>query len=247
MPFFKSVFNLFILLRCVSLQVQKSKEKNNLLKRKRAYLFTSKGSVTIEATITLTIFMLVILAVLGFMTILNTQIENQINNNNSAMSLAKLSFYKEPEEDDNGEIDIVKTYVVKIPYINKGIRIKQRSLLRDWTGYDITQNIDMVYITKNGRVYHTSKSCSHLSVNISKNLYGELNIIRNSYGKKYSKCSMCVKDKLASVSSIFVTKDGNKYHTSLTCSGLVRYIISVDKSKVENMPECSSCKAKKDN
>lgn len=245
MPFFKSVYNLFIPLRCVSLQVQKSKKKNNSLKRKRAYLFTSKGSVTIEATIALASFMFVVLVVLGFITMLNEQLSNHIENNNNALSLAKLKFYKNIEDDDTGEIDIVKTYFVTIPYINKRIWIKQRSLLKDWTGIDITKNRNEVYITKNGRVYHTTRECSHLSFSIKKVLYDKLQTIKNCYGKKYSRCHLCVKSKVMYNSEVFVTEDGKRYHTSLMCSGLVRNIIVVDKSKVGEMPACSSCGIKK--
>ena len=38
--------------------------------------------------------------------------------------------------------------------------------------------------------------------------------------------------------------NGNKYHNSLMCSGLLRNIITVEKSKVKNMPPCSRCSGK---
>ena len=40
---------------------------------------------------------------------------------------------------------------------------------------------------------------------------------------------------------IFIAEDGNRYHLSLTCSGIVRNIIATDKESVTNMPACSSC------
>ena len=52
--------------RCVSLQVTRRLEKRTLRNnknRKRVLLFTSKGSVTVEATITISIFMLVIISI----------------------------------------------------------------------------------------------------------------------------------------------------------------------------------------
>ena len=66
-------------LGCDSLQVQKPKKykekikKINVSQGKRVYLFTSKGSITLEAAIVITIFMLAILSVISYITVLNKQ------------------------------------------------------------------------------------------------------------------------------------------------------------------------------
>ena len=52
---------------------------------------------------------------------------------------------------------------------------------------------------------------------------------------KYYKCSICVADALIGASEIFLTEDGDKYHTSLMCSGLIRTIIEIDKNKVKDL------------
>ena len=83
-----------------------------------------------------------------------------------------------------------------------------------------------------------------MSLKISKIGVIELKIKRNCYGQVYSRCSICVNKKGTLGSEVFITEDGNKYHNSLMCSGLLRNIITVEKSKVKNMPPCSRCSGK---
>jgi hypothetical protein len=271
MPFFdKYIFSKIKKRLFASLQVQKLiLLKAHKEKRKRVYLFTSKGSLTLEGAIVTTIFMLVTLSVTGYLTMVDKQITTQIKINNTAVNMSKLKFYVQVaadisdysdrvkklknqlvednehiKETDEGDIDIIYSYRYRIPWIGKKIRITQRCLVKDWTGVDLTKEQEMVYITPNGKVYHITKECTHLSLNIRKTLWSQVSLERNSYGEKYSQCSLCVTNRLSENSKIFVTEDGTKYHASLTCSGLLRNIITVEKSKVKDMPECSRCSGK---
>lgn len=270
MPFFLPVVHSDILFGCGSLQVQRPKtKKEKKIKKsqgKRVYLFTSNGSITMEAAIVTTIFMFVIFSVIGYLTLMNRQLAVQMKINNVAIAMSKMKFYEQAadkisdysetlrklksninlsgekeQENDWDEIDIVHNFSYTIPWINKTIRLTERCLVKDWTGYDITKSQELVYITKNGRVYHTTKECSHLSLKIRKINYQQLSIERNNYGQKYSRCTICVKSEPTIDSNIFVTEDGTKYHNSLTCSGLLRNIITIEKSKVKNMLPCSRC------
>lgn len=142
---------------------------------------------------------------------------------------------------ENGIVDIVARQQVRIPLINKKISLYQRALMKDWTGTDITKSSDIVYITKNGTVYHRSKNCSHLIVHISKTTVGQVEQFRNANGAKYSKCLHCVTGELSPEESVFITEDGNKYHSSLQCRGITRSIIEVDISQVGDKKPCSEC------
>lgn len=142
---------------------------------------------------------------------------------------------------ENGKVDLVVKYKIKIPLINKYLSISQRALVKDWTGTDITTTSEKVYITENGVVYHKSKNCSHLIVNISKTTVGQAENKNNTHRRKYSGCQYCVKKKLLSDEGVFITEDGNKYHTSLQCSGLTRRIVEKDISQVEGIRPCSEC------
>ena len=187
MPFFPPVVHSEkhkkIKLGCDSLQVQKPKKykekikKINVSQGKRVYLFTSKGSITLEAAIVITIFILAILSVISYITVLNKQLHNQKQINNMGIALSKLNYYKqctekskkysenlgllesgvqslkqsgeiEKKTSEEGVIDIVFPYIVRIPYINKPIVLTQRCYLKDWTGYDLTKEQELVYYKK---------------------------------------------------------------------------------------------------
>lgn len=200
MPFFHSVVHSDDLLGCVSLRVQRPKTINKEKKTekslgKRVYLFTSKGSITLEATIATVIFMMAVLSIIGYLTLMNQQLSHQLQINNLAVAMSKIKFYeyamgnltnknkdlikeknqlvneidlegKEVKETDAKEVDIVHSFFYTVPWINKKIQVTQRCLMKDWTGQDITKPQEFVYITKTGKVYHVTKECSHLSLNI---------------------------------------------------------------------------------
>lgn len=299
MPFFKPANNY---IDCVSLQVSQSALKRKFNKvRKRVYLFTSRGSITIEASIAICTFLLVIMFVESYLMFLNTEFSMQRKINNIVIETSKNMFYgkvlykiaeknknvkeikervlknieSENEKDfikdgtkksyltvrliqeidikntkyflcqvaginttestiENGIVDLVATYKMKVPFVNRYITFTQRGKMRTWEGIDLNQQQSMVYITKTGQVYHTTKDCTYLSIKISKTTYGEC---RNNY----SKCDICVNYKPQLMEKVFITEDGKKYHYSLKCRGLVRNIITVSKEEVKEMPVCNKC------
>ena len=271
MPFFQPVVHKNKLFGCGSLRVQRPKtnkeiEKTEKSQGKRVYLFTSSGSITMEAAIVTSIFLLMAFSMLGYMALLNKQLSYQLKTNNTAVAMAKLNFYKKVvseitdykqqinelekeiskeshsvKENELDEIDIISGFIYKVPWLGKKVQITTRCRVKDWTGRDITKSQELVYITKNGKVYHSTKECTHLALNIRKIYYSQLPVERNCYGEKYKKCALCIKSKMQEESEIFVTEDGNKYHSSLMCSGLIRNIIIIDKSKVGDRKPCSRC------
>ncbi|MCI8956583.1 MAG: hypothetical protein HFG29_06285 [Eubacterium sp.] len=271
MPFFQPVVHSDNLLGCGSLRVQRPKtnrkmEKTKMSQGKRVYLFTSVGSITLEAAIVTTMFLLIAFSILGYMSLLNKQLSYQIKVNNAAVAMAKFKFYKETvskitnyqqyttkleeeinfnklnvRENQSDVIDIISDFVYQVPWIGKRIKITERCRVKDWTGHDITKQQKLVYITKNGKVYHVTKECSHLSLSIRKINYSQLDEERNCYGGKYKRCAICIGNKQTLATDIFVTEDGDKYHCSLMCSGLLRNIIIIDKSEVGNRKPCSRC------
>lgn len=290
---------------CASLQVQRQRniipENNRKLALsiwKRVCLFASlklcnriksfvkeqavnhnkKGSVTIEAAISVILFMMIIVFMENFMLMVNKEMDMQIKINNAARQIAKNMFYvsiaEEVSDDkqnsvdiqtkaeainkamtaytmagtdisksaiENGIVDMVVQYQVKMPLVNKYFPICQRALVKDWSGTDITQKGDIVYITKSGTVYHRSKNCSHLIIHISKTTVKEVELKRNTGGGRYSECEYCVHEKMMPDESVFITEDGNRYHSSLQCQGLTRRVMEIDISMVGTKKPCSEC------
>ena len=118
-------------------------------------------------------------------------------------------------------------------------------IVKPWTGYCLT-NIqewetekEYVYITNYGEVYHRSRSCHHLSLNIRVAAYNEVREERNENGAKYYPCEYCGSYNFSSVA--FLTAQGNRYHSMLNCRGLKRTIQRVPIEECTGKGACKSC------
>ena len=253
---------------------------NDKPKWKRVFLLTSKASVTIEAAISITIFLLVIISLSSFLAIVYGQlsIEEKINNISMETSKAKyfVNYDKEDGEKyksmaeigyissrifgeinnngkliktlnpaqsnmDNGMVDVVLSYDTKIPFTTFKWNVTQRAKTKDWTGIDMVEPGEIVYITKYGTVYHKSKECKHLIITINEVTLAQANLMRNDSGHKYKRCTYCTRKNMSELSSVFITPDGDRYHNSLDCLGLTRSVIEVDIKDVGDKKPCSSC------
>lgn len=124
------------------------------------------------------------------------------------------------------------------------IYITQTKTVRGFTGFGKKQSLsgeqgeEVVYVTDYGTVYHRSLNCRHLKLSIRQASLTEVEGMRNESGGKYTPCERCWKGE---GQVIYVTSDGNRYHASLNCSGLVRGIRTVLLSEIGGMPPCSVC------
>lgn len=283
---------------CVSLQVTRRKNvwylkpfyhnnfllKNNPLKGEpiweRAFLLTSKGSVTIEAAITITIFLFVTIALSSFLAMVYGQLSIEAKINNISMETSKAKYFVNYDKEDgekykqmaevgyisarifgdiknngkliyglnpaqsnmdNGMVDVALSYNVKIPFTSYSWNVTQRAKTKDWTGTDLVEPGEIVYITKHGTVYHRSKECKHLIIHINEVSLAQAKLSRNDSGHKYKRCSYCARKNISDLTSVFITPDGDCYHSSLDCLGLTRSIIEIDIKDVGDKKPCSSC------
>ncbi len=97
-----------------------------------------------------------------------------------------------------------------------------------------------VYVTENGTVYHMNENCSHLKLSISGIDAKQIGTARNDSGGKYKPCEKCIKNSEAEA-EVYIAKDGECYHNSLSCSGLKRTIYAVCYSEVIGKRKCSRC------
>lgn len=109
-----------------------------------------------------------------------------------------------------------------------------------WNGYEIPEGEIFVYIAESGRVYHTNRECTHLQLSVQKVECQEAIDSRNAHGEKYKACEKCWDSALAGM--VFITEEGNCYHSTSSCAGLKRTIICVPASEVEKWSLCSRCK-----
>ncbi len=165
-----------------------------------------------------------------------------IKNANMAMS----SFLE-----DGQMIDLVMTYQIKSPF--RIVRLPryfflQRANVRAWTGRLAGQNGgsgdgkngegEEVYVAETGVVYHEDPDCTHLKLSVREVDPDMLGTLRNNGGGKYHACERCGGN---SGGSVYITNEGDRYHSSLTCSGLKRTVRKVTREEAEHMRVCSKC------
>ena len=144
------------------------------------------------------------------------------------------------------ELKIVVNYKVKLPFpqfMNLEVACKEELKLGSWNGYVKkgmgSEDDHIVYITKNGLVYHEDYQCSYLQLSVRFVAYANVAGLRNEDGGRYYKCEKCVHGD--TMAGVYIASRGNRYHNSLNCSGLKRTIYAVPKSQIFGRGGCSRC------
>lgn len=138
---------------------------------------------------------------------------------------------------------------IPVPFFSiKSIRFWQRGRVRAWTGRDPgadgTETSDggegagFVYVTVSGSVYHKDESCTHIKLSIHQVSLDRVKELRSADGSKYYPCS-CYQQSASE--TVYITREGNRYHSSLECSGLKRSVRKVPLSEAEHLRACSRC------
>ena len=149
----------------------------------------------------------------------------------------------------NDIVDLVATYgieprcnVFRIPIQELTARARTHA----WTGYDrgggaVTEDGErIVYVTETGTVYHLSRSCTHLDLSIRAIPAGTQGEYRNRNGGNYHGCEICGAPQ-SGQEIVYITNEGDRYHSSLTCSGLKRTVYEIPISQVGDKGACSRC------
>lgn len=141
-------------------------------------------------------------------------------------------------------IDLRADYYMKLPvsfFKVKGLTIHQGSKCHKWIGdREDTDEVDYVYVTEHGTVYHISRKCHYLDLSIQTATTAQIQEKRNKNNHKYNACSECAARNLG-MGVVYVTDYGTCYHTSLSCSGLKRTIYLVRLDEVGNKGLCGKC------
>ncbi len=146
-------------------------------------------------------------------------------------------------------IDLKVSYQVK-PLISvmgfDAFPMAQRYYGKAWTGYDVTRLVSdetkedpMVYITKTGTVYHLDRNCVYLNPSIEFVDAATVESRRNQNGGRYYPCELC--GGSVGQGEVYITSQGNRYHTQLSCSGLKRTIYTVPLSQTGGRGRCTKC------
>ncbi len=154
------------------------------------------------------------------------------------------------------DIVIIVNYHIEIPFLKniiKPIAMEQSVCVRAFTGNENFESFYekddektlgsdedqvVVYITKNGQVYHEDRACRYIDVKVKSISYGQV--------MDKSLCTICSKDvvSLEQDTIVYSTDKSHLFHTSKACWTISRDISAVSKSEaIENgYPVCSLCK-----
>lgn len=161
--------------------------------------------------------------------------------------MSGVSLFGSYADKEAGVIKMIISYRLKPPLmVIPGLSLKMRHCLyfTVWNGYHRGKTesgdsncVQTYFIAENESVYHCSAQCSHLRLSISAVKKQDVADMRNSNGQRYTACSKCRDAHQCEM--VYITTDGTKYHTSLSCSGLKRTIYQVhDTGQLKSCERC---------
>ena len=144
-----------------------------------------------------------------------------------------------------GVAELSAVYHVRVPlpvFRIPLLEYEETMRVKGWTGYERTgfgtENGETVYVTETGLVYHKDYHCTHLELSIRMVPLSDVARLRNESGGKYHACEHCGAE---SAGGVYITDTGDRYHSSLSCSGLKRTVYAVPVSEVVGKGACSRC------
>ncbi len=200
-----------------------------------------KGSMSLEASLVVPIFLLFLMTI-----IYSIEIERLQTKEFEVLHQE----YCERYETDDGIIELSseKTYDSFTKWIPIGnIAISDKVYGHAFSGYSLKDGADdtleedeYVYITETGSKYHRSMECSYLNIHPNSVSGTVIGSMRNKYGGKYHACERCHPSKSGMV---FITDDGDRYHSTTSCSSLKRTlnIILLSEALNNGYTPCSKC------
>ena len=159
-----------------------------------------------------------------------------------------ISFFGSRYDKAEESIILNASYRIRTPFsgiLDISLPISVRTAHRVWSGKEMeggSPEEEVVYVTKNGKVYHDTLNCTHLKLSIREVSMSQLDKLRNEDGAKYYPCEFCGDRK---GSTVYITNYGNRYHISRNCSGIRRDIRSIPISQVGERGLCSRCRSRR--
>ena len=208
----------------------------------------AEGSMTVEASLAVPIFLFFMVNVLSMLLFFHTFLSNLERLHQQGRQLSMMAYLA-------GDSGLIRDEMVQLVFPERiqppvpvigypGTTIVSCCYMRAWTGYDVERRAgedgeeSYVYITDNGTAYHRSRACTHLTLSIM--LVGKEEAVgmRNASGGKYSPCEKCGGEGSGIV---YVTKEGDRYHSTKECSGLKRSVRCIPLSEAGGRTPCSRC------
>ena len=206
----------------------------------RMSLCVLKGSLTLEASMIIPFFLSVLLAFFSFFSNYASAAELKVLAAAEAKKTGIVLAHR--KEDTSGEVTIYKSAKTEDiwinPFYHKSL-VTEKAVCRAWIGFTELELQEIyVYITPKGSVYHLYADCTHLDLSIQRTTLEKAKSVKNLYGQKYSECEVCEEDFGGMV---YITDEGERYHSERECSGLKRTTRQVPISQVSGRSQCLRC------
>lgn len=158
-----------------------------------------------------------------------------------------ISFFGSRYDKAQESIVLKASYRIRTPFsgiLELSMPVSVQTSHRVWSGKEMEgdEEEEMVYVTRTGKVYHDSLSCTHLKLSVRDVPLSQVDKLRSEDGSKYYPCELCGNRK---GTTVFITNYGNRYHVSRNCSGIRRDIRSIPISQVGDRGLCSRCKGRR--
>jgi len=211
----------------------------------RTSLCVLRGSLTVEASLMIPFFLMILFAFFSFFSNYASAAELKI----SAAAEAKKTgiILGSREEHTSGDVTIYKSSKAEDVWINPFYHervIAEKAVCRAWIGFtELELRETYVYATPGGSVYHLYADCTHLELSIQRTTIVQAKSLKNVYGQKYSECELC-KSNFGTM--VYITLEGEHYHSERGCSGLKRNVRQVPISQVSGRSQCLRCSTRED-
>ena len=200
----------------------------------------AKGSLTVEAAMVVPFFLTVLLAFFSLFFHYTMAADLKIQAAAEAKQIGIVLGCK--GNDESSDVVVYKTgsteKLWKVPF-SIDTRITEKAVCRPWIGFtELKSGETYVYITPEGNVYHLYRDCTHLELSIRCVSVIAAKTQKNNYGEQYRKCKRCEKEFELLV---FITEEGDCYHSDRNCGGLKRTVRQVPMVEVSNRSCCIRC------
>lgn len=206
------------------------------------------GSITVEAALVLPLFLFAMVNILSLFLMFESYGVQLARLHQSGRQLSVLA-YAQGTDTAKQDVELVSAEYVK-PLVNlmgyRGCLVVSGCVMHKWIGYDLSgtaasgrEEEEMVFVAAHGEVYHESRNCSYLNPDIRTVTTQNVIFMKNRDGIAYTPCQSCQ----GHGELVYITDDGERYHSSIGCSGLKRTIDCVPKKSAlqGGRHACSRC------
>ena len=197
-----------------------------------------RGSLTIEAAVILPVFVLGLLAIVSIISMKREAMDIQEEMFCEAMDTA----VDEASGAEYRKIDVRRElFPLTRAFGPLSVSVERKCLVHVWNGYGrgFFPDDETVYVTEGSEVFHRDRNCSHLKLSVREVPGSEVPALRNKSGSRYRPCGIC--HSSLSDGKLYITTDGDRYHNSITCSGLKRCVRAIKKSEAGSRRPCKRC------